>query len=38
MNVTRLLRKTWYITKRADRLRAHLWLYVDFHNTKLEQK
>ena len=37
MNVTRLLRKTWYTTKRADRLTAHLWLYADFHNTKLEQ-
>jgi len=38
MNVTRLLRKTWYTTKRADRLSAHLWLYADFHNAKLEQK
>jgi hypothetical protein len=38
MNVTRLLRKTWYTTKRADRLRAHLFLYADFHNTRLEQK
>lgn len=37
MNVTRVLRKTWYTTKRADRLSAHLWLYADFHNTKLEQ-
>jgi hypothetical protein len=37
MNVTRLLRKTWYTTKRADRLTAHLWLYADFHNAKLEQ-
>jgi len=38
MNVTRLLRKTWYTTKRPDRLRAHLFLYADFHNTKLEDK
>lgn len=37
MNVTRVLRKTWYTTKRADRLSAHLWIYADFHNTKLEQ-
>jgi len=37
MNVTRLMRKTWYTTKRADRLSAHLWLYADRHNTKLEQ-
>ena len=37
MNVTRLLRKTWYTTKRPDRLTAHLWLYADFHNTNLEQ-
>ncbi|MGZ3711755.1 MAG: hypothetical protein ACXVBE_08365 [Bdellovibrionota bacterium] len=37
MNVTRLLRKTWYTTKRADRLSAHLWLYADFHNSNLEQ-
>jgi len=38
MNVTRLLRKTWYTTKRAERLRAHLFLYADFHNDKLGQK
>lgn len=35
MNVTRLLRKTWYTTKKMDRLRAHLFLYAHFHNTKL---
>ena len=38
MNITRLLRKTWYTTKRPDRLRAHLFLYANFHNTWLEQK
>lgn len=38
MNITRLLRKTWYTTKRADRLRAHLFLYAQFHNEKLGQK
>jgi transposase-like protein len=37
MNVTRLLRKTWYTTKRADRLRANLLLYAVYHNTYLEQ-
>jgi hypothetical protein len=35
MNVTRLLRKTWYTTKRPDRLRAHLFLYAAYHNENL---
>ena len=34
-NVNRMFRRTWCTTKRADRLRAHLMLYVDFHNTVL---
>lgn len=34
-NVNRLFRKTWCTTKRADRLHAHLALYVDFHNSRL---
>jgi transposase-like protein len=34
-NVNRLLRKTWCTTKRADRLRAHLMLYADYHNSQL---
>jgi len=38
MNVTRLLRKTWYTTKRADRLQAHLYLYAEYHNQRLEKK
>ncbi len=37
MNVTRLLRKTWYTTKRADRLRDHLLLYAVYHNAHLEK-
>ena len=31
-NVNRLFRKTWCISKRADRLRLHIALYVQFHN------
>jgi hypothetical protein len=31
-NVNRLFRKTWCTTKRADCLRAHLFLYAQFHN------
>ncbi len=34
-NVNRLIRKTWCTTKRADRLRAHLILYANFHNLEL---
>ena len=30
--VTRLLRKTWYTTKRSDRLASHLYIYADYHN------
>lgn len=32
MRITRLLRKTWYTTKRADRLRSHLYIYAESHN------
>ena len=32
MRVTRLLRKTWYTTKRPDRLRSHLYIYAEAHN------
>lgn len=32
MRVTRLLRKTWYTTKRSDRLRSHLYIYAEAHN------
>ncbi len=35
-NVSRLARKTWVTTKRMDRLRAHLFLYADYHNQHLE--
>ena len=34
-NVNRMFRRTWCTTKRRDRLRAHLLLYVDFHNSEL---
>jgi transposase-like protein len=34
-NVSRLVRKTWGTTKRADRLRAHLMLYAAYHNEQL---
>ena len=36
MRVTRLLRKTWYTTKRPDRLRSHLYIYADAHNRMKE--
>lgn len=32
MRITRLLRKTWYTTKRPDRLRSHLYIYAEAHN------
>jgi transposase-like protein len=31
-NIKRLARKTWCTTKRLERLRYLLWIYVDFHN------
>lgn len=34
-NVNRLIRKTWCTTKRADRLRAHLMIYAEYHNSQL---
>ncbi|RZA01789.1 MAG: hypothetical protein EOP11_17220 [Proteobacteria bacterium] len=34
-NINRLFRKTWCTTKKAERLYAHIMLYVDFHNSKL---
>lgn len=34
-NVNRLFRRTWCTTKRMDRLKAHLMIYIDFHNTVL---
>jgi hypothetical protein len=36
-NVNRLFRRTWCTTKRPDRLRAHLQIYVQFHNSVLTQ-
>jgi hypothetical protein len=33
--VSRLVRRTWCTTKRADRLRAHLYIYLHFHNAQL---
>ena len=35
-NVSRLVRKTWVTTKRVDRLRAHLFIYADYHNQYLK--
>ena len=35
MNITRLLRRTWYTTKRPECLRAHLYLYAVYHNKDL---
>jgi hypothetical protein len=34
-NINRLFRKTWCTTKKADRLSAHLELYVNYHNRQL---
>ena len=34
-NINRLFRRTWCTTKRADRLEAHLELYVQYHNREL---
>lgn len=31
-NINRLFRRTWCTTKRADRLNAHIAIYVDYHN------
>jgi transposase-like protein len=36
-NINRLARKTWYTTKRADRLEAHLEIYVRYHNRMLQE-
>lgn len=36
-NVSRLVRKTWVTTKRIDRLRAHLFIYADYHNEHLKK-
>jgi transposase-like protein len=37
MRVTRLLRKTWYTTKRPDSLRAHLYIYAELHNRRKDE-
>jgi hypothetical protein len=37
-NVNRLARRTWCTTKRIDRLKAHLTLYMSWHNRVLEQR
>lgn len=37
-NINRLARKTWATTKRADRLAAHIELYIFFHNQILTEK
>lgn len=34
-NINRLVRKTWCTSKTMEGLTAHLWLYVDFHNSEL---
>ncbi len=37
MRVTRLMRRSWYTTKRPDRLRAHLYIYAESHNRRKEE-
>lgn len=34
-NISRLVRKTWSTTKKAERLKDHLDIYVSFHNEHL---
>ena len=34
-NINRLFRKTWCTTKKLERLKDHLELYVQFHNQEL---
>jgi transposase-like protein len=34
-NINRLFRRTWCTTKKADCLRQHIAVYVDFHNSVL---
>ncbi len=36
-NINRLFRRTWCTTKKAERLRQHLEVYMEFHNTVLIQ-
>jgi hypothetical protein len=31
-NINRLFRRTWNTTKKPDRLKSHIWLYVLYHN------
>lgn len=31
-NISRLVRKTWCTTKKAEFLEKHLWVYVEYHN------
>ncbi len=37
-NVSRLLRKSWCVTKNPNELRAHLMIYCDYHNSQLLRK
>ena len=34
-NINRLIRKSWCTTKDPERLKDHLFIYMDFHNTQL---
>jgi hypothetical protein len=36
-NINRLVRRTWCTTKRLDRLIAHIWIYIQFHNQHLTE-
>ena len=37
-NINRLFRRTWCTTKRPDRLAAHIELYIQAHNRRVEQQ
>jgi len=34
-NINRLIRKSWCTTKDPERLKDHLFIYLDYHNTQL---
>ncbi len=37
-NVNRLFRRTWNVSKKPERLRAHLFLYSYYHNLNLKKR
>jgi hypothetical protein len=37
-NINRLIRRTWCTTKKPERLIDHLWIYIRYHNTLIEEQ